>query len=84
MPQNLHTADQYKTLYKTPTEILNKQNSQIYYKQDDAYASPMAGIRCKIMTTDLGYPKTIESKTFAQLWASMFTTSLNEFNFMAD
>lgn len=44
----------------------------------------MAGIRCKIQTTDLDYPKTQESKTFALLWSNMFSQSLNEFNFMAD
>ena len=44
----------------------------------------MAGIRCKIVTTDLNYPKTQESKVFSLLWANMFTASLNEFNFMAD
>jgi hypothetical protein len=58
MPKSLQSMKSYKTLYKTPAQISNTNNSQIYYKQDENYASPMAGIRCKIVTTDLNYPKT--------------------------
>jgi hypothetical protein len=36
-----------------------------------------------MMTKDLNYPKTQESRVYALMWINMVQQSLNEFNFMA-
>jgi len=61
MPKDLSPLNLKKfpgSLYQTPTQILNENNTQVFYRQDDRFKQPMVSIRCKMMTKDLNYPKT--------------------------
>jgi len=44
----------------------------------------MAGVRCKIITDNLGFPKAQDAKLFSLMWVNAFNQNLNEFNFMAE
>jgi len=63
---------------------LSEANNKIFYKQDDKFKQPMVGLRCKIMTNDLNYPDSTDSKVFALMWTFMFNNTMNEFMFQAE
>mmetsp|Transcript_5568 Transcript_5568/g.8772 ORF Transcript_5568/g.8772 Transcript_5568/m.8772 type:complete len:150 (+) Transcript_5568:1298-1747(+) len=68
---------------KKPSLIINEENLQVFFKQDDTFDSPMVELRCKLSTTDCEFPLSTESLIFSMMWVNMLNESHRELTYMA-
>ena len=71
-----------KNLSKKPILVQQWNDSDLWYKQDDKFKSPIAKINLKIYTNDCMYGHSPEGRVFAEIWNSIIHENLREFYYM--
>lgn len=62
--------------------MLDSSNLSLFFKQDDQFEQPFIEMRCKLFTTDCGFPGSTEGLIFSMMWVNMLNDSQREMQYM--
>lgn len=78
MPRNIQQKKKELLASSKPSRpqlVLDSSNLSLFFKQDDQFEQPFIEMRCKLYTTDCGFPSTTEGLIFSMMWVNMLNDS---------
>ncbi|CAK67395.1 unnamed protein product (macronuclear) [Paramecium tetraurelia] len=89
-PQNIYIPEHTNVLPLQnglplfPELVLQNEQTDLWFKQDDRFQVPKTVIQLRINTIETGYGKLAKTEAIAKIWLALLKNHVREFNYLAE